>query len=243
MACGLASADSIVSVSCGTAGPGSTELGVTPSPAATSGLLTCAGANLGAGFVLTGAVLTINGSILDIPDSSFESYITLTNNNAVTQSGFADQQSFFHIDPTSENSLSNFTGIQTAYSGGPPPSGGLFSVTASTGTVTLAPGQSEQLFISGSGSSTGTDTNGTDLANWEATNATAFSFIADTATLFTSGFGGGTGGSGQATYAEASATVTYYYEAVSTTPEPTTMALMGGALIGLGLIGKRFKKS
>jgi len=39
-------------------------------------------------------------------------------------------------------------------------------------------------------------------------------------------------------------TVVYNYTISSGTPEPTTMALMGGALIGLGLFGKkRFKKS
>jgi hypothetical protein len=38
------------------------------------------------------------------------------------------------------------------------------------------------------------------------------------------------------------AEVDYTYTAAGT-PEPTTMALMGGALIGLGLIGKRFKRS
>lgn len=42
----------------------------------------------------------------------------------------------------------------------------------------------------------------------------------------------------------ASLEVTYNYSAISTTPEPGTMALLGGALIGLGLIGKkRLKKS
>jgi len=37
--------------------------------------------------------------------------------------------------------------------------------------------------------------------------------------------------------------VLYDYTTSSGTPEPTTMALMGGALLGLGLIGRRLKKS
>jgi hypothetical protein len=40
----------------------------------------------------------------------------------------------------------------------------------------------------------------------------------------------------------AEAEVTYEYS-LSGTPEPATMAVMGGALIGLGLLGKRLKKS
>jgi len=57
-----------------------------------------------------------------------------------------------------------------------------------------------------------------------------------------------TGGNLQTTYntqVKEQIEVTYDIVETSTsgTPEPTTMALMGGALIGLGLIGKRFKRS
>jgi len=57
-----------------------------------------------------------------------------------------------------------------------------------------------------------------------------------------------TGGDSTTTYntmVKEQIAVTYDYTAtsISSTPEPTTMALFGGALLGLGLIGKRFKKS
>jgi hypothetical protein len=39
------------------------------------------------------------------------------------------------------------------------------------------------------------------------------------------------------------AEIDYSYTVNSSTPEPATMVLMGGALLGLGLLGKRIRKS
>jgi hypothetical protein len=68
-------------------------------------------------------------------------------------------------------------------------------------------------------------------------------FYLSTATEVDSALSGGNTSTQNSTSVVEQITVTYDYTTSSTAPEPTTMALMGGALLGLGLLGKRFKKS
>jgi len=70
-----------------------------------------------------------------------------------------------------------------------------------------------------------------------------FTLTGATKNLTTFSGGGGNINLAIQTSATFEAEIDYTYSIPSGTPEPTTMALMGGALLGLGLLGKRFKKS
>jgi len=78
-------------------------------------------------------------------------------------------------------------------------------------------------------------------ANYVGTGDT-FTLTGTTENLTTFSGGGGNIGLALNTAASFEAEIDYDYT-VNSTPEPATMILMGGALLGLGLFGKRIRKS
>lgn len=232
-ATGLASANSIM-VTC-TGGNGNTELG----PAA-NGTVNCAGDG---GFGInplwiTSIEITINGAVIS-PSS-----ITLINNDnqAHTFSGTTDVA--YNLDAGS-----SLPGVTLPVDG----QGNIFDVFAGTGNQNLAAcssfvspgpctspaGAMVTVSVTGNANSGALSVGAANFAHYES----AFSFAVDTNTALSINFHGGNGSDSQATFASVGAVVQYDYTIPSGTPEPTTMALMGGALLGLGLIGKRFRKS
>jgi len=77
---------------------------------------------------------------------------------------------------------------------------------------------------------------GVDLANY--VGATNFTLGGSTKSLTTFSGGGGNIDTTQSTNAQFSAEIDYTYTLPSGTPEPVTMALVGGGLLGLGFLGK-----
>ena len=232
MATGLASANSI---NCTTAGPGSTELGPPPNGGlgqpATNGTVSCAGITLPGGAVLNDIILTVEGAIGPLgPGSSNPSTITITNSNSSSQTGHATTDSGFNFNAP-------LTGFNFTLDG----NGNIFDVNAPTGTQTVAANSTDTFDVFGNGSSSATLVCSGSVCN---PYIGAFNIVFDTVTGINSAIGGGHDQIGQVTYADATATVQYDYTIPTTgTPEPTTMLLMGGALIGLGMLGKRLKKS
>jgi len=82
---------------------------------------------------------------------------------------------------------------------------------------------------------------GADLLNY--VGGGTFTLGGSTKSLTTFAGGGNNINLNVQSTAKVSAEIDYTYSIPSGTPEPATMALMGGALLGLGLIGRRLKKA
>jgi hypothetical protein len=81
---------------------------------------------------------------------------------------------------------------------------------------------------------------GGDLANY--VGATDFALGASTKSLTTFSGGGNNIDTSVTTTAEFRAEVDYTYTPASSTPEPVSMGLFGGGLLGLGLLSKRRRR-
>jgi hypothetical protein len=144
-------------------------------------------------------------------------------------------------------------------SGGNPPGGGPDPTSSTTAFGPLSNGTSTGTI------SVGTKSNSVDLGDFESnggppsghsytpittsltdvsgTSPLNFYFSTLTSTDFS--FTGGNANGAQATNVAETLTIVYDYTSAvgPSAPEPATFALMGGSLIGLGLLGKRLKKS
>jgi hypothetical protein len=232
VAAGLASANSIF-VNCSIAS-GSTELGLSPN---TSGLVNCAGDGGLNPLFVTSIEITIDGAVIS------PSTITLINNDANSHNNFSGTtDAGYTIDGTTP-----LPGVTLPVDG----LGHMFDVFAGTGSVALAPctsgttpctapaGAIVTVPVTGAANSGALSVTAGSFGNYES----AFHFVVDTNTSINLSFGGANGSGNQTTFASATAVVEYDYTVPGPTPEPTTMALTGGALLGLGLIRKRFRKS
>ena len=85
--------------------------------------------------------------------------------------------------------------------------------------------------------------NGTSIVNYSINGAGTFTISGATLNLITFSGAGGNITATQGSSASFQAAVEYTYTVPSTTPEPATMALVGGGLVACGFLRRRSKKS
>jgi hypothetical protein len=223
----VASANVILTVDCSTV-LGPTELGT-----ATPGVLSCPGFQPGTNGIpvtalLSSITLEIDGGIPvgSLTPAVPNSLITITNNNSASQVVDAYTTVNFQL-PNAAIALPGFSFTTHA------PLSYIFQAIGDTGSQTLPGNSSASYIVAGSASETSTDTNASTYATYEVPS---FNFSVDTITAITALAGGGQVGVTQVTDGYATAEVTYEY---TPTPEPTTLVLLGSALLGLGFLSSR----
>jgi len=240
--CALSSALTLT-VNCSTAS-GATEF------SGTLGQITCTDWNQNFG-TLTSINLLLTGNILST------STVTGTNNTSTSQSGVINTNSNFQVDAASAALFADF-GISNNVFDSVDTKFGMFNTSAFT-NMNLGPNNntlpalcsssvcSQTSNVSGTGSTgntSGTSVpgfNGGTFAPFEVFGAGSFKLIADTNTALVCGLSGGNETCGQSTNVSFTGTVVYTYNAPSSVLEPTTLFLMGSALVGCGLLRKRIK--
>jgi hypothetical protein len=153
--------------------------------------------------------------------------LTLTNNTATVQRTSATTTSQMNV-----GSLAGFSFVNP-----------IFVASFTTGIQSLNPGQTVTFAgLSGSGTAS-LGTNTSILGPYEGLGM--FDVPISTLSGFSLVGGGGHIGALQVTNATANAVVTYNYESPNDTgtPEPASMALVGGGLLALGWSAKRLRRS